>query len=251
MLKSLSKSHELSHCLSLELFNVFVLLFQLTVSTVLECTEFERFVCAFVVNLLLQVVLAIVNFLHDILFSFDTRLNFAIELILETIQCVLSLVNLFVCFSYTVVNFLLDGRLQTIKSLLRALEFNSVMLTHSIDLAFEFLTEHAQFVLKLGSEGLQSVIDSLRLCLGEVTIGLDLALNVLELGLQLFLRLNPLHEHHVVISVHLDQLVVHSGQWDIIILLTLVACHIFLNQFLLWFGDSGLHDCVACCNKCA
>jgi hypothetical protein len=84
MLKSLSESHELSHCLSLELFNVFVLLLQLTVSTVLECTEFERFVCAFIVNFLLQVVLAIVDFLHDILLSFDTRLNLAIELILET-----------------------------------------------------------------------------------------------------------------------------------------------------------------------
>jgi hypothetical protein len=163
----------------------------------------------------------------------------------------LGLVNLFVCFSYTVVNFLLNGRLQTIKSLLRVSEFNSVTLTHSVDLAFELLAEHAQFVLKLGAEGLQRVIDSLRLCLGEVTIRLNLALNVLELGLQLFLRLNPLHEHHIVITVHLDQLVVHAGQWDIIILLALVACHIFLNQFLFWFGDSGLHDCVACCNQCA
>lgn len=84
MLKALTKTHELSHSLALKLLNVFVLLLQLTVRGVFECTKLKRFVGTLVVNLLLQVVLAIVNFLHDILFSLDSRLYFPIKLILKT-----------------------------------------------------------------------------------------------------------------------------------------------------------------------
>jgi len=84
------------------------------------------------------------------------------------------------------------------------------MISHGIDLAFEFLAEYAQLVLKLCTEGFQCVIDSLCLCFSEVTICLNLTLDVLEFGLELLLRLDPLHEHHVVVAIHLDQLVVHS-----------------------------------------
>lgn len=64
-------------------------------------------------------------------------------------------------------------------------------------------------MLKLSPERLQGVIDSFGLGLCEVTVSLDLALDVLELGLKLLFGLDALHEHHVVVAVHLDQLVVH------------------------------------------
>ena len=83
------------------------------------------------------------------------------------------------------------------------------MLSHSIDFAFEFLTKNTQLVLELGTESFKCVIDSLRLCFCEVTIGLDLTLDVLELSLELLFGLDPLHEHDIVIAIHLDQLVVH------------------------------------------
>ena len=94
------------------------------------------------------------------------------------------------------------------------------MIAHGIDLAFEFLTEHSQLVLKLGTEGLECVVDSLRLGFGEVAIGLDLALDVLELCLELLFGLDTLHQHHIVVPVHLDELVVHGSQGHILILLS-------------------------------
>jgi hypothetical protein len=35
----------------------------------------------------------------------------------------------------------------------------------------------------------------------------------------LLFGLDALHEHHVVVAVHLDQLVVHLFQWHVIILI--------------------------------
>ena len=162
-----------------------------------------------------------------------------------TVQSILRLVDLFVCFGYTVIDFLLDRRLKTIKSLLGVLEVCSVTLAHRIDFAFEFLTQNAQLVLKLGPEGLQRVIDSLGLSFCEVAIGLNFALDVLEFGLELLFRLDALHEHDIVVSVHLDQLVVHGGQWHILILLANIACHIFLDQLVLGCWHFGFHQCVA------
>ena len=99
-------------------------------------------------------------------------------------------------------------------------------------------------MLKLRPEGLQSVVDALRLRLRKVSIGLDLALDVLELSLELLFRLDALHEHDIVVSVHLDQLVVHCSQWHVLVLLTDIACHIFLDQLVLDRWHFGLHQCV-------
>lgn len=83
ILEAFSESHELSHGLPLKLFDIFVLFFKLTVSCVLKCTKLQRLVSALVINLLLQVILAVVHLLHDILLTFDSHLNLAIELVLK------------------------------------------------------------------------------------------------------------------------------------------------------------------------
>ena len=49
----LSKSHELSHCLLLELFNILVLHFELLVAIVFECAQLQRLIGPFLVNFLL------------------------------------------------------------------------------------------------------------------------------------------------------------------------------------------------------
>ena len=84
VLETLSQPHELGHRFSLELFDIFVLLFELIVRLVLEGTQLKRFVSPLVINFLLQVVLAIVNFLHDVFLPLDSRLHLTIELILKT-----------------------------------------------------------------------------------------------------------------------------------------------------------------------
>ena len=53
MFKSFSESHEFSHCFTLELLNIFVLLLKLTVCGVLESAELQRLISALVINLLL------------------------------------------------------------------------------------------------------------------------------------------------------------------------------------------------------
>lgn len=84
ILEALSESHKLGHSFPLELFDIFVLFFKLTVSCVLEGTELQRLVSALVINLLLQIVLAVIHLLHDILLTFDSHLNLTIELVLKT-----------------------------------------------------------------------------------------------------------------------------------------------------------------------
>lgn len=129
---------------------------------------------------------------------------------MQAIQGVLSLINVFIRFRYSVVNFLRDGSFESVEALLGILELSAVVVTHSVDLSLKLLTEHFKVVLELGAEGLKSVIDSLSLRLCKVAIGLDLALDVLEFGLKLLFGLDALHEHDVVVAVHLNQLVVHG-----------------------------------------
>ena len=88
-------------------------------------------------------------------------------------------------------------------------------------------------MFKFGSESFQSVIDSLCLSLGEISVCLDFSLNILELCFKLLFGFDTLHEHDVVVTVHLDELIVHIFEWHVLILLLLEAFHIFLNELLL------------------
>ena len=108
-------------------------------------------------------------------------------------------------------------------------------------------------MLKSGTESLQGVIHSLSLSLGKVAIRLDFTLDVLKFSLELFLGLNALHQHDIVISVHLDQLIIHCSKRYILILLANITLHIFFNKFLLGCRYRFLRfakNCVSCCNKC-
>lgn len=97
-------------------------------------------------------------------------------------------------------------------------------------------------MLELGPESLECVIDTLGLGLGEVSVSLDLALDVLELGFKLLLRLDSLHQHDVVVTIHLDQLVVHRRQRNVLVLLPNVACHVFLGELEFGIRDLGFHN---------
>ena len=83
-LKSLPESHELSHCLLLEFFDVLVLHFKLLVTIVFELAHGEGFVCTFVINFFVQFVFLVIDLLHNILFSLDSGLYFSIESVLES-----------------------------------------------------------------------------------------------------------------------------------------------------------------------
>ena len=85
-------------------------------------------------------------------------------------------------------------------------------------------------MLKLGAECLQSVIDSLGLCLCKVSVCLNLPLDVLELGFKLLFALDTLHKHDIVITVHFYKLVVHVFERLVIVLLVFVGHHVLLSQ---------------------
>ena len=84
VLKLLAELHKFDHGVALELFDILVLLLQLTGAVVFEGSELERFVRSLSVNLLLQVVFGVVDLLHDVLLALDTSCYFAIELVLES-----------------------------------------------------------------------------------------------------------------------------------------------------------------------
>jgi hypothetical protein len=115
----------------------------------------------------------------------------------------------FVRFIDAVLDFCVNTALQLVKSFVSNLKLLTIELAHVVDLAFEGLPQEAKFVFEFGSESLQSVVDSFHFGFGKVTVGLDLALNVLEFGLLLLLALDALHEHDLVVAVHLGELSVH------------------------------------------
>ena len=145
---------------------------------------------------------------------------------------------MFIRFSHSVLNFLLNRSLESVQAFFGIFEFFSIQFTHVIQLGLKFLPEHSQLVFKFGSEGFQGVIDSFCLSLGEISVCLDLPLNILELSFELLFGLDTFHEHDVVVTVHLDELIVHVFEWHILILLLLEAFHIFLNELLLdtWYS---------------
>ena len=82
---------------------------------------------------------------------------------------------------------------------------------------------------------------SLRLSLRIVTVHLNLPLDILELGFNLLFRLDASHKHHVVVSIHLDELVIHSVQGEALILLAHIRSHIFLKELHFGGRDARLY----------
>ena len=83
MFECLAQAFELGHALALEFLNILVLSFQLTSRFVLELAELEGLVSTFLVNLLMEFILGVVDFLHDVFLSFDACLALAVEFVLK------------------------------------------------------------------------------------------------------------------------------------------------------------------------
>ena len=83
MLELLTHFHKLSHGLSLELLDVLVLLLKLAVRVVLKSAQLEGLGGSLVVDLLLQVVLRVIHFLHYVLLALNASLHLAIKLVLQ------------------------------------------------------------------------------------------------------------------------------------------------------------------------
>jgi len=179
----LSQTHKFCHGLPLELFYVLVLLFQLWVCIVAECAQFQRLVSSFIVNLLLKVVLAVINFLANKLFAFNACINLRVKSRLQLVKSFFGLVNFGVRFCNSVVNFLRNCCLKPIQSFLGIFELSSVWFAHLIYLPFKLFSQHSQFVFKARPERLEGIIYSLGFCFGKVAICLYFSLDVLKFGL--------------------------------------------------------------------
>ena len=84
-------------------------------------------------------------------------------------------------------------------------------------------------MLEFSPESLKCIINSLSFSLCEIPIGLDLSLNILKLRFELLFGLNSFHKHDIVVTIHLNELVIHVFERHIIVLLLLETFHIFLN----------------------
>ena len=83
MLELLTHFHKFGHGFSLELLYVLVLLLKLAVRVVLKSAQLEGLGSSLVVNLLLQVVLRVVHFLHYVLLALNASLYLTIKLVLQ------------------------------------------------------------------------------------------------------------------------------------------------------------------------
>jgi hypothetical protein len=76
-------------------------------------------------------------------------------------------------------------------------------------------------------------VKTFRFCLVKISIGLNFPLDVLEFSLELLLRLDTLHQHNLVVLIHLVELNVHIFQGDVLILLREVVLHVFADKVAL------------------
>jgi hypothetical protein len=81
-------------------------------------------------------------------------------------------------------------------------------------------------------------VKTFRFCLVEVSISLNFPLDVLEFSLELLLGFNTLHQHDLVILIHLVELDVHIFQGDVLVLLMEIFLHVFFDEVAL--GDEIL-----------
>ena len=130
-----------------------------------------------------------------------------------------------VCLSYTVGDLLSDALVEFLHALVSFRELSSVKLNHVFDLLLVLLLQQLQLVVELTLESLEGVLYPLYLCISELFVRLNLSSNVLELCLQLLLRLNALSQHHIVIVVHLRQLMCHRLEVFVIMLKRLILFH--------------------------
>lgn len=93
-------------------------------------------------------------------------------------------------------------------------------------------------MFEAGAEGHEGVLHTLGLGLGEVSVGLDFPVDVLELSLQLLFGLDALEQHDVVVLVHLVELGVHLLEGHVVVLLRHEVAHVLVDEVAL--GDKVL-----------
>ena len=160
---------------------------KLVLDVVAECTEFQTLVRALIINLLVKLVLLIVKLLQNVLFTVDTRLHLIIKGALLVLKVCAHDQNRLITLNNAVLDLLVDAIFDVIHAFLSNFEFVSIMFTHFTDLFFKVFLKKTELVLEFRSESFESVLHSFHLSVCEVFIGLDLAVDVLELSLQLFL----------------------------------------------------------------
>ena len=228
--KLLAKASEFIHCLPLEFLDIFVLPLQLIFDVISEGTKLETLIGPFIINLLVKLVLLIVKFLEDVLLSVNASLYLLVKGSLLVIEVCAHSKNGFITFNNAVFDFLMNAILNAIHAFLSDPELVAVVLSHKSDLLLELLLELAELEFELRCEGFQGVLDTLDLSICEVFIGLYFPIDVLELGLQLFLRLNAFTQHDIIIMIHLGQLMLHLLDLLVVILVFSEVPHVFLNK---------------------
>lgn len=205
---------------------------QLILHIIAEGTELQTLVSLFMVNFLVKFVFFVIQLLQDILFPFNASLAFFVEGPLLCLQLSAHQVNCLVALYYAVVNLLMNAFFNVVHALFRYSEFVAVVFAHLPDLILKFLSQKSKFVFEFAGESFKSISDSLYLCNREVFIGLYFPSNVLELRLKLFFRFDALHQHDIVIVIHLFQLMIHLLELLIIVLIWREMPHVFVCQLL-------------------
>jgi hypothetical protein len=182
----------------------------------------------------MKFVFLIVQLLKDVLLSIDTSLYLLIKSSLLIVKVSSNYQNGFITFNNTILDFLMNALFYFVHAVLGYPELVAVVLLHQANLFFELLLELAKLELKLRSESFESVLNAFDFSICEVFVCLDFAINVLELGLELFLRLNTLPQHNIVVMVHLGQLMLHFLNLLVIILIFCEVSHIFLDKLRAW-----------------
>lgn len=85
------------------------------------------------------------------------------------------------------------GLFQSIESLFCVCKVLSIEFAHSSHFVFELLAQRPQIGLEPVSKRCQSVVQSFGFAEGEVSVGLNFALDILEFGFQLLFGLNAFH----------------------------------------------------------
>ena len=86
----------------------------------------------------------------------------------------------------SVTDLLINALFQLVKPFICVLEIFPIKLSHQSHLSLKLILQIFEVGFEPVPECFQSIVQAFRLCLREVAIGLDFALDVLEFGFELF-----------------------------------------------------------------
>ena len=135
----------------------------------------------------MKLVLLIVKLLQDVLLSFNASCNLLIESTLLHLEICSSRIKVLITLDDSIADFFMDTVFDSVHPFFCIAELIPVVLLHLPDLFFKVLFEKSKLIFKLRGESLQRVSYSFNFRVCEVFVSLDLASDVLELGLKLLL----------------------------------------------------------------